>query len=282
MADVVLGLGSNIGDRSGFLKAGVREIGDLDTTQVCAVSSIYRTDPVGPIDQGDFFNIAVRADTDLSPTELLSATLGIEQANGRSRSERWGPRTLDIDILTYDSLKLTSEELTIPHPRARERAFVLAPLSELDPTLRLEGEPVNALLRELGDPGVDRLIPFRKCQTVGIVGASSNAGRYSNRAQRLLMEKGHSVVPVSARDEDILGVPPYRRLSDFRGSIDTVTLYLSPPQQRDILGDLLETEPGRVIFNPGTESLETQRTLAENRIPFEAACTLVMLQTGQF
>ena len=125
-----LSLGSNIGDRRAHLSEAIRSLPD-----VVAVSPLYETDPVGGPDQGAFLNLVVELDTDLAPNELLGLCHRLETAANRIRDERWGPRTLDVDIIWMDGVQIDTERLTIPHARFRQRAFVLAPLRDLAPDL---------------------------------------------------------------------------------------------------------------------------------------------------
>ncbi len=125
-----LGLGSNMGDRHDLLATAVNEL-----PGVHAVSGLYETAPVGGPTQDSYFNLVAEIHTHLSPYELLHACQDLEQLAGRVRLERWGPRTLDIDVLLYGELQLGDPDLTIPHPRMYERAFVLHPLAELAPEL---------------------------------------------------------------------------------------------------------------------------------------------------
>lgn len=124
-------IGSNLGDRRAYLEAAVADLPD-----VVAVSPVYETDPLGgPAGQGPYLNAVVELRTALSPHELLGAAREAEAAAQRVRRERWGPRTLDVDILLVGELTVDDAELTVPHPRMRERAFVLAPLADLAPEL---------------------------------------------------------------------------------------------------------------------------------------------------
>jgi 2-amino-4-hydroxy-6-hydroxymethyldihydropteridine diphosphokinase len=126
-----LGLGSNLGDRRRYLREGVAALPD-----VVAISPLYETDPVGgPPDQGPYLNLVVELDTTLSPRALLAAAQAAEQAAHRVRTERWGPRTLDVDVLLVGDLVVNEPDLIVPHPRMRERAFVLVPLADLAPEL---------------------------------------------------------------------------------------------------------------------------------------------------
>jgi 2-amino-4-hydroxy-6-hydroxymethyldihydropteridine diphosphokinase len=149
-ATVYIALGSNLGDRAGYLRAALDRL--RATVRVTAVSPVYETDPVGYAAQGPFLNAVVAGTTTSAPRELLRILQAIEQASGRVRSFPNAPRTLDLDLLGYGSLVLDTPDLTVPHPRLRERAFVLAPLADIAPELVLPGlgGPVAALLAELG------------------------------------------------------------------------------------------------------------------------------------
>ena len=126
-----LGLGSNLGDRWAHLREAVAAVPD-----VVAVSPVYETSPVGgPEGQGPYLNCVVELDTALGPRELLAVAQRLEAAAGRERGERWGPRTLDVDVLLVDDLTVTDPDLVVPHPRMWERRFVLAPLADLAPEL---------------------------------------------------------------------------------------------------------------------------------------------------
>lgn len=130
---IYLSLGSNLGDRAAHLRLALREL--EDRIDIRRVSSLYTTDPVGVTDQPEFFNVAVEADTELEPVELLATVKQIERDVGRRPTFRWGPRVLDIDILLYDDRMLETEELTIPHREMMNRAFVLIPLAEIAPNV---------------------------------------------------------------------------------------------------------------------------------------------------
>lgn len=145
-----LSLGSNIGDRIAFLKGAVDALKRSESIRVEGVSSVYETEPVGFTDQPDFLNIAVAIDTSLDPHALLDLCQSIETEHDRKRTVRWGPRTLDVDILLYGDEVVDSERLQIPHPRMTERAFVLIPLVELTPTVTIRGKRADALLQALG------------------------------------------------------------------------------------------------------------------------------------
>ncbi|MGO8670867.1 MAG: 2-amino-4-hydroxy-6-hydroxymethyldihydropteridine diphosphokinase [Capsulimonadaceae bacterium] len=134
-ATAYLGLGANIGDAAIAVAEAMKRLGAVSGIEIDAVSSLYRTAPVGVTDQPDFFNAVVRVATTLGPAGLLVEALGIERSMGRERTVRWGPRVIDIDVLLYDDRSLSIPGLTLPHPRMYERAFVLAPLAEIAPDL---------------------------------------------------------------------------------------------------------------------------------------------------
>lgn len=155
----ILALGSNMGDSRSILSMAREGIGQIPGTRVLATSEIYETDPVGGVEQDPFLNAAVLVETVLSPWDLHRHTSALEQQAHRVRDVRWGPRTLDIDVITWGDFCLDDPALTLPHPRAHERGFVLAPLSDLDGegghTLSLPGYgTVAELLDHVGDAGV--------------------------------------------------------------------------------------------------------------------------------
>ena len=148
MTVAYVGLGSNLGDREGTLRRALEALGrQVDVT---AVSSFRETDPVGLLEQPRFVNAAARVETELSPRDLLDVLLAVERELGRERRERWGPRTIDLDLLLYGDESLDEPGLTLPHPRLHERRFALEPLAELDPALVVPGRGrVDELLSEL-------------------------------------------------------------------------------------------------------------------------------------
>jgi len=141
-----LGLGSNLGERLTYLRTAIASIPDLVN-----VSSLYETDPVGGPEQGAFLNCVVELDTDLTARELLELCRSLEQAAERVRIERWGPRTLDVDVVYIDGEAVNEPDLIVPHRRWRERAFVMIPLGELAPDL-LDGwtDPDQGEVRSVG------------------------------------------------------------------------------------------------------------------------------------
>lgn len=132
-----IALGSNMGDRFGYLTQAIILLESHENIAVENTSSIYETDPVGFTDQDQFLNMAIQVRTSLGPMELLDTCLEIELKLGRKREMKWGPRTLDLDILLFSHENIETEKLTIPHPRMSERAFVILPLLEMDPNLTL-------------------------------------------------------------------------------------------------------------------------------------------------
>ncbi len=151
-------LGSNLGNPRQQLLDALDELAGLPLTRLLQRSPLYSTPPWGVLQQPPFINAAAELDTALSPHALLDALLAIEQRAGRVRAERNGPRTLDLDLLHVDGVQLHDARLTLPHPRMAERAFVLLPLRDIAPTLRLPGQGVVAeLLSRLDQAGCERV-----------------------------------------------------------------------------------------------------------------------------
>jgi 2-amino-4-hydroxy-6-hydroxymethyldihydropteridine diphosphokinase len=154
---VVLALGSNLGDRLELLQGAVDALADTPGLRVVGVSPVYETDPVGGPDQPDYLNAVVVAEGRLSARTLLERAQAVENAFGRVREERWGPRTLDVDVVAVGDLEVREPDLEVPHPRAVERAFVLVPWLDVDAAAVLPGAgPVAALVERLGRDGVRR------------------------------------------------------------------------------------------------------------------------------
>jgi len=154
-----LGLGSNLQQPLAQIKQALNRLGAADHVAILKTSSFYRTPPWGDEQQDDFINAVVQIETSLDPMALLGLLLSIENVMGRLRSgRRWGPRLIDIDLLLYGDQQFHSDELELPHPRMFERAFVLMPLSELDPTLEIPARGViGKLLQQLDCSGICRL-----------------------------------------------------------------------------------------------------------------------------
>jgi 2-amino-4-hydroxy-6-hydroxymethyldihydropteridine diphosphokinase len=146
-----IGVGANLGNRAETIARAVELLGEQDGVEVVAVSTLRDTDPVGVVEQPRFLNGAVAVETELPPPELLERLLDVELALGRTREgPRFGPRTIDLDLLVYGDVELAEPGLTVPHPRLAERRFVLEPLAELDSELVVPGRgPVSELLRGL-------------------------------------------------------------------------------------------------------------------------------------
>ena len=152
-----LGLGSNIGDKAATLAEAVARLAVTPGIRITARSADYRTPPWGDTDQDWFLNAAIGIETSLTPHELLEAGLAIEAAMGRVRERRWGPRVIDIDVLSYEGAAISDERLILPHRFVRERAFVLVPLAEIAPALRIGPETVTEALAKLDASGIERV-----------------------------------------------------------------------------------------------------------------------------
>jgi 2-amino-4-hydroxy-6-hydroxymethyldihydropteridine diphosphokinase len=154
-----IGVGSNLGDSRARVLEAFAALGALPRTRLIARSRLYRTRPFGPVQQGDFINAVAGLLTQLAAPELLQAIRGVETAAGRVRAERWGPRTLDLDLLVYGAERITTPELTVPHPGIAQRGFVLAPLADIAPTLEVPGQGrVEALLAALPEAGIAEIL----------------------------------------------------------------------------------------------------------------------------
>jgi 2-amino-4-hydroxy-6-hydroxymethyldihydropteridine diphosphokinase len=160
--EVLLGLGGNLGDAVATIDAALQR---LETGGVCILrrSRSYRTAPWGVADQPDFVNLCAAGETALAPRALLDLIHATEAALGRERRERWGPRTLDIDILAYSDARIDEPGLTIPHPRLTERAFVLVPLLDIAPDRMIEGRTVRDWAAAVDHSGIEPLAPNPSC-----------------------------------------------------------------------------------------------------------------------
>jgi 2-amino-4-hydroxy-6-hydroxymethyldihydropteridine diphosphokinase len=148
-----------LGDREAYLRGALVPLAALPGIALSRVSSVYETAPVGVINQPAFLNLVVELQTTLSARELLAACQAIENAAGRVRERRWGPRTLDLDLLFYGEETRDDPDLQLPHPRLLERQFVLAPLAEVAPDLLLPDGRRAAEAADFGDPGLTRVGP---------------------------------------------------------------------------------------------------------------------------
>ena len=162
--DAWIGLGSNLGNPRGQLKEALLQLGGTPGIELRKISGFYRSAPWGKLDQDDFFNAVAMVETELQPGELLEVLLQIEQQMGRDRSAgRWGPRCIDLDLLTYDDLVMKSPGLELPHPRMHLRAFVLRPVLELDPDFMIAGKrSAKECLSGLDDQEIEYIGTFNE------------------------------------------------------------------------------------------------------------------------
>lgn len=156
ISKVVFSLGSNVGDSLEILQGAVTQLATTPDLIPVDVSGVYLTDPVGEVEQEDFYNLVMVAETTLEPATILDRVDAIEQAFGRTREVKGGPRTLDIDIIMVGKRERDTPELTLPHPEAKNRAFVLVPWLEIDPKGDLAGVPLTELVEKVGREGVRR------------------------------------------------------------------------------------------------------------------------------
>jgi 2-amino-4-hydroxy-6-hydroxymethyldihydropteridine diphosphokinase len=159
MSEALLALGGNVGDARATIARAVAMLGERGDIRLTARSSDYRTPPWGVIEQPPFVNAVIAVDTTLSPQDLLTRAHDVERAFGRDRGreQRWGPRPIDIDILAYDDITLDTPDLTLPHPRLFERAFVLVPLAEIVPDRTIRGTRVREALAKVDATGIEKL-----------------------------------------------------------------------------------------------------------------------------
>ena len=159
MADVLIALGGNVGDVRATFNKAIANICGMSQASLIARSSDYATPPWGDEQQDRFINACIEIDTTLDPHALLFTLHKIEKKFGRDRANerRWGPRTLDLDLIAYDDMKLDKPELTLPHPRLFERAFVLMPLAEIAPDRLISGQTPRQALAVLSQDGIERL-----------------------------------------------------------------------------------------------------------------------------
>jgi 2-amino-4-hydroxy-6-hydroxymethyldihydropteridine diphosphokinase len=159
MVEAFLGLGGNVGDTRGTLDAAIGLLCSASGMRLLARSSAYRTAPWGVEDQPAFINVCIAVETSLTPHQVLARAQAVENALGRDRDKerRWGPRPIDVDVLAYDDLSLQTPELTLPHPRLFERAFVLVPLAEIAPERMIGGVRVREAFARVDRSGIERL-----------------------------------------------------------------------------------------------------------------------------
>jgi 2-amino-4-hydroxy-6-hydroxymethyldihydropteridine diphosphokinase len=159
MANVIIALGGNVGDVRATFRKAIANICGMTQAALVARSSDYATPPWCEEKQDSFINACIEIETALDPHALLFTLHKIEKKFGRDRAKetRWGPRTLDLDLIAYDDVELDKPELTLPHPRLFERAFVLVPLAEIAPDRKISGKTVQAALAEVSTAGIERL-----------------------------------------------------------------------------------------------------------------------------
>ena len=159
MADVLIALGGNVGDVRATFKKAIANLCGMAQAALLARSSDYATPPWGDEQQPRFINACIEIETSLDPHALLFTLQKVEKKFGRDRASeiRWGPRTLDLDLIAYDDVSIQKPELTLPHPRLFERAFVLVPLAEIAPERVIAGRSISAALSTLSTAGIERL-----------------------------------------------------------------------------------------------------------------------------
>jgi 2-amino-4-hydroxy-6-hydroxymethyldihydropteridine diphosphokinase len=166
MADALIGLGGNLGDVAATFREALRLL-EAGGCRIVATSSIWQTPPWGMTDQPAFLNACIRVETALSPRALLDLCLATETALGRVRTTKWGPRTLDLDVLDVDGRPIEEPGLTLPHPWIAERAFVLIPLAEIAPDRVIAGRPVAAMAAAIDAGGLERIGPLGPVRDAG-------------------------------------------------------------------------------------------------------------------
>ncbi len=282
-----LGLGSNLGDRLGALRAAVDLLAAVPGVRVVRSSRVYETEPVGP-PQPDYLNAVLEVETVLSPRELLDACLGVERRLGRVRGKRWGPRTIDVDVLTFGDLEVDEPGLQVPHPRMHERGFVLAPLLELAADPPLPGgrrvatlrPPPGSLrgIRPFGPPllasaasaargdGAPRILGAMDVAVVG-------AGRVGTALGVILGRAGHRIVAVSGgertreRAARFLPGVPVTDPTDAARHADLVLIGVPDGAIEEVAGALAAARslrPGAWVAHlSGAEGLEPLRAVEE-------------------
>lgn len=156
MHRIYLSLGSNLGKRQENIESAINHL-KKENIFIDKVSSFYETEPIGYKKQNNFYNVVVRGKTEFKPEELLEKIKEIEKKLGRQKTRRFGPRKIDIDILLYDNIKLSSKNLTIPHPEMKNRRFVLEPLQEIASRLKIDGKNIKDILKNIKGQKVERI-----------------------------------------------------------------------------------------------------------------------------
>lgn len=160
MNKAYLGLGTNMGNRENYLRKAVEIINNNQEIKILKVSKVYETKAWGLKEQGDFLNLCVEIETELNPQELLEVCHKVEEELNRVRTIRWGPRTIDVDILFFNDMLSLDENLTLPHPRIKERAFVLIPLMDLNTNLIIDNKPISYYLNKLSKDEIEEVKEF--------------------------------------------------------------------------------------------------------------------------
>ncbi|MFK7161714.1 2-amino-4-hydroxy-6-hydroxymethyldihydropteridine diphosphokinase [Marinospirillum sp. MEB164] len=162
MAQAWIGLGSNLDDPINQVTQALAELDQLDQTHLVTASQLWQSQPVGPQDQPDFINAVALIETQLAPLALLHQLQSLEQAHRRVRERHWGPRTLDLDLLAYEQQVMQTPELTLPHPRLYERAFVLKPWAAINPACILPpGQTIQYWLDQLPQAALNEVLPLQ-------------------------------------------------------------------------------------------------------------------------
>jgi len=158
MTIAYIGLGSNMESPRQHITTAIQSLGEIQSTRIINVSSLYKSKPMGPQNQGDYINAVVQIETEMEPTELLNCLQAIENDHGRVRAEHWGPRTIDLDILMFGNEIIQNDRLTVPHPEITNRSFVIVPLAEIDPACVVpEKGLVSDLILRIDQDGLELL-----------------------------------------------------------------------------------------------------------------------------
>ena len=261
-----LGLGSNLGDRRALLAAALRHLAAAPEVRIARVSPVYETLALSLPDQAaqpDYLNLVVELETTLAPHALLDLCLAVEQQLGRVRRERWGPRTVDLDVLIYGETVLTDARLILPHPRLHERAFVLAPLADLAPALRVGNDTVSTHLARIDRSGVNlrpdfQLYPPVILEEVTLPGAPHEFfAQVQNRDHAFLLDSGRSTGGLGAYS--FIGFDPFLVFSAPHGAAESplndlralLRQYARPPEKPNLMGYAFPGG-GRVVALPFT------------------------------